>query len=325
MPSPKSALAPAVLLSALAAAATPPVGADLRAVQGSMAELQPTATLHLGKTADWVAIAPDAVWVGSTGPYAVHRIDPRNNMEAARVALPGEPCAGLAIGFGSVWVPLCARQPALARVALASNQLLAVLPFGTEAECGIAASDDSIWLVTDRQGTLARIDPTTGTIRQHIRLPRGSCNPHYARGVVWITDASGAQLTGVDARSGAIVATVPTGPHPRFLNDDGQALWTLNQGDGSVTRVDLETRRPTASIALGTPGQGGDIAAGGGMIWTSMAGTPLTAIDPATNRVRRQWTGSGGDSLAVGHDAVWLTDYHRGNIARLPLAAIPLH
>jgi virginiamycin B lyase len=71
-----------------------------------ISELKPVATIHLGETADWVAIADDAVFVGSTGPNAVHRIDPRTNARVATINLPGEPCAGLATGFGSVWVPL---------------------------------------------------------------------------------------------------------------------------------------------------------------------------------------------------------------------------
>ena len=53
------------------------------------------------------------------------------------------------------------------------------------------------------------------------------------------------------------------------------------------------------------------------MIWTTMTGTPLTAIDPTTRGVVRQWVGPGGDSLAFGHNAVWLTDFHKGTIARL--------
>jgi hypothetical protein len=48
-----------------------------------------------------------------------------------------------------------------------------------------------------------------------------------------------------------------------------------------------------------------------------MAGTPLTAIDPTTHAVVRQWVGPGGDSLAFGHEALWLTDYHKGTIARI--------
>jgi virginiamycin B lyase len=285
----------------------------------SITTLQPVATVKIGKTADWVAVTPDAVWVGSTGPNAVHHIDPRTNTEAATVVLPGEPCAGLAPGFGSLWVPLCAAQPTLARVDLASNRLQAVFNVGTAAECGITVSDDSLWLVTDAAGSLARIDPATGAIRQRIRLPPGSCNPHFSAGVVWVTNAKGAELTAVAADTGTILSTVRTGPNPRFLTDGAHSIWTLNQGDGSLTRVDISARRVIASIPLGTPGHGGDIGFGANVVWTTMADIPLTATAAQTNTVLRQWRGPGGDSLAVGHGAIWLTNYHAGTITRLRL------
>jgi virginiamycin B lyase len=308
------------LLAVTPARAAPPAQPGLAPLQRPIAELKPVATLQVGKTADWVAITADAVWVGSTGPNAVHRIDPQTNREVASVAVPGEPCAGLAPGFGSLWVPLCAARPALAKIDLRSNRVEDVLGFGTAAECGITASEDSIWLVVDDQGTLARIDPAKGSIRQTVKLPPGSCNPRYSHGVVWVTNAKGAELTAVAAKSGAILSTIPTGPNPRFLTDDTVAIWTLNQGDGTLTRIDMRSRRATGSVALGTPGHGGDIASGSLMVWTTMAGTPLTAVDLASAKVFRQWVGAGGDSLAIGHDAIWLTDYHKGTIARLSIA-----
>ena len=316
-----TAVALAGFLAFVASATAAPVPqADIPAsARGSIDELEPVATLQLGKTADWVAIAPHAVWVGSTSPNAVHRIDPDRNERVATVPLPGEPCAGLVTGFGSLWVPLCAAKPALARVDLGSNRLTAVFGFGTAAECGIAASADSIWLVMDQQGTLARIDPAAGSIRQTVKLRAGSCNPHYSQGVIWVTNAGGAELTAVAAADGTILSTIQTGPRPRFLTAGADSIWTLNQGDGSLTRVDIRSRRAMGSIPLGTPGHGGDIAFGAGMVWTTMAGTPLTLIDPASRSVDRQWVGPGGDSLAIGHGAIWLTDYHKGTITRLRL------
>lgn len=59
---------------------------DPEIVSRSITELAPVATIHVGKSADWVAILADAVWVGSTGPFAVHRIDPRTNRRVATVA-----------------------------------------------------------------------------------------------------------------------------------------------------------------------------------------------------------------------------------------------
>ena len=285
-----------------------------------MSELKPQAVIHLGKTADWVAIAPDAVWVGSTEPNAVHRIDPRTNAVVATVMLDGGPCAGLAIGLDSLWVPLCSASPTLAKIDLASNRLVASFKVGgVSSEGGVTTSEDSVWLVVDKDGTLASIDPGTGDVRQKIRVPRGSYNPRFNEGMVWVTRADGAEITAVDAKTGKIRASVRTGPGPRFLTAGAGAIWTLNQGDGTLTRIDASAAHATKSIPLETPGHGGDIAFGGGMIWTTMMKTPLSMIDAETETLRCQWTGAGGDSLGIGHRAIWLTDYHGGTISRFDL------
>lgn len=286
----------------------------------SISELAPVTTIRVGRTADWVAITADAVWVGSTGPNAVHRIDPQTNQLVASVALPGEPCAGLATGFGSLWVPMCTQAPSLAKVNLITNQLTAVFAIGAAAaEAGITTGSDSVWLLVDKAGSLARIDPSSGTIRQTIRVPPGSYNPFFSDGRIWVTRVDGAELTSVDAATGTVLATARTGPNPRFLTAGGGAIWTLNQGDGTLTRVDARTKKATTTIALGTPGHGGDIGFGGGVVWTTMPNVPLSAVSSATSALLCQWVGAGGDSLGIGHDAIWLTDYHLGTISRIPL------
>jgi virginiamycin B lyase len=285
----------------------------------AIGELTPTATIHLAKTADWVAISDDAVWVGSTGPNAVHRIDPKTNRRVASVTLPGEPCAGLARGFGSLWVPLCAATPSLAKVDLAANRLTAVFAVGpAAAEGGVTTGAGSVWLIVDKSGTLARIDPSTGSIRQTVSVPAGSYNPYFDGGRIWVTRAEAAELSGVDAATGLVVASVRTGPNPRFLTVAAGAIWTLNQGDGSLTRVDAQTQR-TKTIALGTPGHGGDISFGADQVWTTMPKVPLSMIDAKTQSLKCRWTGPGGDSLGIGYDSIWLTDYDAGNISRFSL------
>src|SRR5262249_5472322 len=112
------------------AGAAPAAGADPAALSRPIAELKPTAVIRLGATADWVVVTPEAVWVGSTGPNAVHRIDPKTNRLIATVELPGEPCAGLAVGFRSVWVPLCANTSLLAKVDAERNVLSATFKPG---------------------------------------------------------------------------------------------------------------------------------------------------------------------------------------------------
>jgi streptogramin lyase len=280
-------------------------------------ELVPAATIHVGKSADWVAVTEDAVWVGSTGPNAVSQIDPRTNMLVATVHVPGEPCAGLAVGHGGLWVPLCAHPNSLVRVDLATREVTVVPGVGPAMrEGGITSSPDAIWLIVDRKATLVRIDPRTGEVCQRIHVPRGSYNPVYGAGQIWVSRADGAEVTVVDAQSGDVTAKVPSGPKPRFLTFGAGAVWTLNQGDGSLTRIDAQTRG-IQTTALHTPGRGGDIAFGRDMVWTTVAKTPLSIEDGHTGLIRCQWSGPGGDSLGIGHDAIWLTNYDAGTISRI--------
>ena len=307
-----------ILSTLLAVALTAATAAA--AAQRPVTELVRTTTIALARNADWVAITDDAVWVGTKGPNAVQRIDPRANVRTATILLPGNPCAGLAVGFGSLWVPLCAHPNRLARVDLRTRSVTLLPGLGPAAkEGGITTSADSVWLVTDARGVLARIDPSTGRIRQRVPVPTGSFNPLYSGGRIWITRARGADVTVVDAATGTVKARVPTGPHPRFLTAGAGAVWTLNQGDGSLSRIDAQSLKLTNTIALETPGPGGDITFANGIIWTTMQKVPLSGVDTTTNTLVCQWVGSGGDSLAIGHGAIWLTDYDAGTVSRIEL------
>jgi virginiamycin B lyase len=311
-----------LLAAAIAWIAAP---ACLAAAQRPIAELKPIVTLKLGETADWVAISADAVWVASTGPFAVNRIDPKTNARVASVELPGEACAGLAVGGGSLWVPLCTAQPSLARIDIEKNTVTSIFPVGPPAgEGGIAYGAGSIWLIVDKLGSLARIDPESGAVLGTFHVPAGSYNPAFLRGTVWVTHAGGSDVTGIDAATGKSLATVVTGPNPRFLTVGAGAVWTLNQGDGTLTRIDAQSRQ-TATISLGTPGHGGDIAFGNGRIWTSMPKVPVSLIDARLDRPACQWLGPGGDALNIGYGSLWLTDYHAGTIERIAIKDVLAH
>ncbi len=319
-------LAWAVIVAASACQGAEPLTSTpgLLAIERRFDELKPEATWKLGGTADWVEIAAHAVWVGVGGPNRIARIDPVASRVAGTVDLPGQACAGLTSGFGRLWVPVCGVAGApnvLAEIDLATTRLIRVLPIGPAAEeGGIAAGAGSLWMVTDTRGSLARIDPRTGQPRDIIHLRPGSYNPIYIGGVVWVTCVEANLVTAVDARSGMILGETPTGPRPRFLTAGAGSIWTLNQGDGSLTRVDRVSRRVIADVALGVAGPGGDIAFGARQIWVTVAKTPLSAVDPMTNRPRRRWTGPGGDSLRLGFGSIWITDYHAGTLARVRLS-----
>jgi YVTN family beta-propeller protein len=295
----------------------------VKEVQVPFASIKPTATLKVGGTADWVLVTDNAVWVASTKPNAVLRIDPATNKIVATVKVSGEACSGLATGFGSIWVPICGEKPELVRIDGAKNTISATLPVAPAApEGGIATSEDSVWMVTDKNGTLNRIDPSTNSVRQRISIPPGSYNPVFSNGIVWITGVESSVLTAVDADSGKVLESVAVGLKPRFLATGGGSIWTLNQGDGTVSRVDERNRKVTATIRVGIPGAGGDIGYGGESVWPTVFGVPLTRIDATTNKVVKQWVGKGGDSLRFGFDSLWITDYKKGLLSRIGIEGL---
>ena len=293
----------------------------------SMSDLKIAATIPIGRTADWVAVTSDRVWIGSTGPYAVSEIDPHTN-RATRVQLPGEPCAGLAVDTDSLWAPLCGTKdikPRLAKIDLQTRTLARVFDVGPAGpEGGIAVGAGSVWMITDKHGSLARIDPTSGSILQTVHVPAGSYNPHFSDGHIWVTHVVGAEVTSVDANTGEVVAHRTTGQHPRFLTAGAGAVWTLNQKGGTISRIDL-AGGPPLTVPLHTPGMGGDITYAEGRIWSTAmpSKVPLSIVDATKSVVLCQWKGDGGDSIGYGFGAIWLTNYHAGTVSRIELQDLP--
>ena len=104
----------------------------------------------------------------------------------------------------------------------------------------------------------------------------------------------------------------------RIARNGAGSIWTLNQGDGSITRVDAKTRRVIATIQTGIPGHGGEIAFGANSVWATVIDIPLTQISPTSNTVVRQYAGPGGDSVRYGFSSLWLTNLRGGQLWRLP-------
>lgn len=179
-------------------------------------------------------------------------------------------------------------------------------------------------MITDKHGTLARIDPTGGSVIQIVHVPAGSYNPFFVDGHVWVTRADGAEVSGVDVNTGKVVVHRATGRHPRFLTAGAGAVWTLNQRSGTISRVDLMGGR-TLTVPLHTPGMGGDITYAEGRIWSTAMPSkiPLSIVDATRSIVLCQWKGSGGDSIGYGFGAIWLTDYHAGTVSRIELNDLP--
>ena len=112
-----------------------------------------------------------------------------------------------------------------------------------------------------------------------------------------------------------MTATIAVGPRPLFLAAGEGGVWALNQGDGTVTRIDPATNAVAATIDVGVPGTGGDIATGAGRVWVRAKPVLLSAIDPSTNVVVERFgppAGSGAVRVAGRH--VWVTAHDTNTV-----------
>ena len=289
----------------------PKPGIETAGVRIPLAKLIPSAKFALGGSPDWIAIDRD-IWVSNKPRDTVSRIDPRSNRLVQTITGFHAPCSGLAVGFGSLWVPNCGNQT-LSRVNLQTGRISKNIPVTiADSEGGLAVGAGSVWLLTDKKSTLSRIDPASNSIINTIALPEGCYSAAFGYNSVWISCTKQNTVVRIDPKTDVAVSTIAVGPMPRFLSVGEGAVWTLNQRDGSVTRISPEANKVAATIAVGIPGPGGDISAGEGSVWATSFGFPVSRIDPATNKVIQQFVGEGGDAIRAGHRMVWLSNYKSG-------------
>jgi hypothetical protein len=290
-------------------------GVNTPGVSRSMADIKKQAEFTIPGSPDWSVVTADSLWV-TTGrdSHIVQLVAATNTL--GKVLPIKDPCSGVANAFGSLWSPSCGDH-VLTRFDPADGKIIAQIPAdAANSEGGITVGAGSIWMVT-KPSTLVRIDPVKNAVIASIPLPSGSENPLFSNGFVWISSYEHDALLKVDPASASVVANIPIGPKPRFLTAGAGSIWTLNQGDGTVSRVDEKTGKLVANIACGIPGFGGEITFGAGRVWATMFDFPITEIDPATNKVVKQWGGPGGDGLRFGLGSLWLSNGRQGTVWRL--------
>jgi virginiamycin B lyase len=295
-------------------------GVSTPGVRIPITKLKPDAVYSVPGVPDWLAV-DEHVWVSNSPKDTVHKLDPKTNAVLATVTVGKHPCSGLAVAFGSVWVPNCGDKTvagSLSRVSLKEGTVEATLPFAPgDSEGGIASGAGSIWMMTDKTGTLTRIDPATNKAVAEIYVAPGSYTVAFGDNAVWVTSTDKNLLTRINARTNVVEQTIPVGPKPRFLAVGEGAVWTVNQGDGTISRVDIKTNKVVATIEAGIPGGGGEIAVGDGSVWVTSFEYPITRIDITTNKVVQQFYGDGGDAIRFGLGWVWLSNLRAANIWRL--------
>jgi DNA-binding beta-propeller fold protein YncE len=138
----------------------------------------------------------------------------------------------------------------------------------------------------------------TGTLATVATIDLGAnARPHgiewHADGSIYVTAEGRKSLFRiVDPVSSAPetieFATGQVGSHMLTVSPDARHAWTMDLGSGTVTLVDLVTRRAPRSVAVGVEPEGIDLSPDGRALWVSARGSDKAIeLDPMTLAVRR--------------------------------------
>jgi streptogramin lyase len=192
------------------------------------------------------------------------------------------------------------------------------LPVGTGiAKPGIAASTDSVWLFTDDKGTISRIDPQQNQVVAEFRVFPDCNTLVFGETALWLTCPSENRVLRVDPQTNLVDKSIEVSARPVALAIGETSVWVLCEKDGRIDRIDPKTNKVTKTIELGAPATGGTIAIGEGSLWASIAGFPVTRIDPSTEKVVQQFYGDGAGVIQTALGSVWLSDTLAGKLLKL--------
>jgi DNA-binding beta-propeller fold protein YncE/predicted Ser/Thr protein kinase len=138
---------------------------------------------------------------------------------------------------------------------------------------------------------------------------------------VWVTSAADGTLSKVDSDSRRVVGTSRVGKGVSGVAIGDGSVWVSNPRGGEVLRVD-SAGQVIARVAIG--GRPGALAFAGGRLWVADEdGRGVSAIDAATNRPAVRWIAphSAPLRLGAGAGAVWVSSAAAGVVRRIDPAS----
>lgn len=290
----------------IAKAAWPPKeGIKTPGIQIPFSSLKPEADVALPGVATGVLFA-DRVYVAVREGDALLPVVLKTNQPETLIEGLPRPCGGLVSAFNSIWAASCG-EPKLSRFDTKTKKLESVLAApAQDGTLTMAATGDSLWLLSDKKTTLSRIDPEEKRITAETRLPAGCSSLLSSEGSLWVNCAGEDKVLRIHIQTNLVEKTVEVPGEPVALAAGEGSIWALCARDGKVVRIDPKTNKSSATIELKSSAAGGSIAVAEGSVWVSAPNFPITRIDPVSEKVAQQFAGEGWGTLYAGAGSIWL-------------------
>ena len=171
---------------------------------------------------------------------------------------------------------------------------------------------------------VAIIDPHSNDVVGQV--PVGSSPQAIApgSGSLWVANLDDQTVSRVDLATRKVTRTLAMGDTPTGVASSNDAVWVVGsvptQPFVAVRKIDPRFNTVSDPTNIGTvgPGDVGVVGADGRRVWVAPSSGLLTRLSPNTARkVQQVDPNAGPTGIAVGPEAVWLTDSFAGTVTRV--------
>jgi DNA-binding beta-propeller fold protein YncE len=182
----------------------------------------------------------------------------------------------------------------------------------------IAADAKGVWVTSQSEGTLTRLEPATGSpVGVPVHLGVGISGVAIGSRWLWVTDPPRGDLLRLSV-AGRVLQRIHLGGSPGAIALGGGRVWVADQDGGGVTAVNAvgghvyRRHLPPRVTPL-------RLATGAGGLWVSSASTgSVRRIDLGTLAVGEATpAGRGPAGVTVAHGYVWVANSRAGTVTRV--------
>jgi YVTN family beta-propeller protein len=161
------------------------------------------------------------------------------------------------------------------------------------------------------------IDPGNGKVVEQVPLNHTPSGIAAGAGSLWVTNSGDGTVSRLDADSRQVQATINVDGQPTGVAVAGGFVWVSLQDRGSVAQISPGAERVVATVVVGN--QPTAISAGLSGVWVAnSADRTISRINPSSGKVSATVDVGGAPSgIAVTADTVWVTNTQDGTVSAI--------